>query len=167
MRFASLILVILNTACSVAIVLVNKIVFDRAGASVSSLVTAAHLIFQFAILGAREAVSPTHAFRRFLHPYSILSTIAFSICIPIQNLSLHLNTIPANQMAKVLLLPCSVLLNFIFYRDTPLPRLVPSLLLTVIGSLLFQLSDSAATAAGIAVSFIMVCSSWYVPSACR
>jgi hypothetical protein len=165
MRFGSLLLIILNTACSVAIVLVNKIVFDSAGASVSSFVTAAHLIFQFAILGAREAVSPTHAFRRFLHPYSVLSSVAFSICIPIQNLSLHLNTIPANQMGKVLLLPCSVLLNFIFYRDIPLARLVPSLILTVIGSFLFQLSDSATTAAGIAVSIVMVLSSWYSQAA--
>ncbi len=161
MRVVSALLIILNTVCSVAIVIVNKILFNHASVSVSSLVTAAHLIFQFAILGTREALSPTHAFRQFLHPYSVLSTIAFSVCIPIQNLSLHLNTIPTNQMAKVMLLPCSVLLNFIFFRDVPLPRLVPSLILTVIGTLIFQLSDSAATAAGIAISFVMVFSSWY------
>ena len=165
MHFGGLLLVALNTICSVAIVLVNKVLFERAGASVSSLVTASHLIFQFAVLGGREAVSPTRAFRRFSHPYSVMSSIAFSISIPIQNLSLHLNSIPTNQMAKVMLLPCSVLLNFIFFRDAPLARLVPSLVLTVIGSTVFQLSDSSATATGIAISFVMVCSSWDSQSA--
>jgi hypothetical protein len=165
MRLGSLLLVVLNTACSVAIVLVNKILFERAGAAVSGLVTASHLIFQCVIFGAREAAAPTSAFRRFLHPYSVLSSVAFAICIPIQNLSLHLNSIPTNQMAKVLLLPCSVLLNFIFFCDAPLPRLAPPLLLTVLGSLLFQLSDAAATLTGIIVSFVMVCSSWYSQAA--
>ena len=161
MRSRSLLLILLNTVCSVAIVLVNKIVFQNAGVAVSSLLTASHLIFQFAILGTREAAAPSKAFHRFLHPYSVLSSIAFSICMPIQNLSLHMNSIAANQMAKVMLLPCSFLLNYIFFRSVPLLRLVPSLLLTVIGSLIFQLSDSAATLSGISISFIMVCSSWY------
>jgi solute carrier family 35 protein E3 len=149
----------------VAIVLLNKIIFDHAGAAVSGLVTASHLLFQFAVLGAREAAAPTHAFRRFLHKESVLSSIAFAVCIPIQNLSLHLNSIPTNQMAKVLLLPCSILLNFIFFHQPPPPRLVPSLLLTVVGSLLFQLTDTTATAAGLAISFTMVCASWYSQAA--
>ena len=165
MRARSFLVILLNTVCSVAIVLVNKIVFQKAGVAVSSLLTASHLIFQLAILGAREAASPSNAFHRFLHPYSVLSSIAFSICIPIQNLSLHMNSIATNQMAKVMLLPCSFLLNYIFFRSAPLPRLVPSLLLTVIGSLMFQLSDSAATLSGIVISFIMVCSSWYSQAA--
>lgn len=165
MRRGGILLICLNTLCSVAIVLVNKIVFQYAGVAVSGLVTASHLIFQFAILGSREAVAPTNAFRRFLHPYSVLSSIAFSICIPIQNLSLHLNSIPANQMAKVMLLPCSFLLNYVFFHNAPFARLVPSLILTVIGSLIFQFSDSTASFAGIIVSLVMVCSSWWSQAA--
>jgi solute carrier family 35 protein E3 len=81
--------------------------------------------------------------------------------MPIQNLCLHLNTVPANQMAKVFLLPCSIFLNFIFLRIIPESKNIPSLFLTVAGSAAFQLAESSATTAGLAISLIMVVTSWY------
>jgi solute carrier family 35 protein E3 len=129
-----------NFFASVAIVFVNKILFQTYHCSFSTFVTFCHFVVTF--LGTLVSERLGMFEHKTLRQLDVLPiTIAFCGFVVFNNLSLQYNSVGFYQLMKVLTTPVIVFLQFVLYQVTEDRRLVIALVPVIIGVALSTVND--------------------------
>ncbi|THG20054.1 hypothetical protein TEA_025483 [Camellia sinensis var. sinensis] len=145
----------LSVVSSVSIVICNKVLISTLGFTFASTLTSWHLLVTFCSLHVALWM------KLFEHkPFDPRAVMAFGILngssIGLLNLSLGFNSVGFYQMTKLAIIPCTVLLETIFYRKKFSQNVQFSLVILLVGVGIATVTDLQLNLLGCVLSLLAI-----------
>lgn len=144
-----------NLVTAISIVFINKFIF--ADFEYESSLTCFHLVVTWLGLHLMRLMGLFQSKPMGLRQ-SLLIGLTYALCMPAQNLALRLNSVGSYQVAKICLMPATVVCDRVLANKTPSNGVLFSLVLICGGAVVSTVTDASFTSVGTAASVLMVSS---------